>query len=106
MSEGIQARKAEALAERSWDDDPAVRASVAKGDYEFTQRPNGQRLFWFRCPGQCASVVPLLIRPIVEPRGDQHSWEWDGNADAPTMKPSINHGGCWHGWLTDGKFHL
>jgi len=38
-----------------------------------------------------------------------HVWSWNGNREKPTCKPSIQctREGCrWHGWLTDGRFHL
>ena len=38
-------------------------------------------------------------------RGDNVSgehWGWDGNEDAPTLKPSIQCIGHWHGWVRDG----
>lgn len=36
--------------------------------------------------------------------GDQHPvWQWDGNREAPTLTPSINVVGRWHGFLRNGK---
>jgi hypothetical protein len=34
------------------------------------------------------------------------SWQWDGNLESPTLKPSINCiSGCgWHGYLTNGEW--
>ena len=29
-------------------------------------------------------------------------WQWDGNKEAPTLSPSINVIGVWHGWLKNG----
>jgi hypothetical protein len=78
--------------------------AVPKGAFEITTEPNGQRRFWFRCPGACGSIAPLPLRPVVDAKGD--SWEWDGNAKSPTLQPSINHVGCWHGWLRSGVFTL
>lgn len=57
----------------------------------------------FRCPG-CGR--PSAIMVDREKKNDTHQWEWDGNTDAPTLKPSINCVGCcgWHGFLTAGEF--
>ena len=34
-----------------------------------------------------------------------HSWEWDGDRDTPTLKPSIQQpDNGWHGWLRAGKW--
>jgi hypothetical protein len=30
-------------------------------------------------------------------------WQWDGNREAPTLSPSINVIGRWHGFLRAGK---
>lgn len=30
-------------------------------------------------------------------------WQWDGNREAPTLSPSINVIGRWHGFLKAGK---
>jgi hypothetical protein len=43
----------------------------------------------------------IALRP--ETLGNGHSWEFDGNLDAPTIRPSIDGGaGRWHGWITKG----
>lgn len=76
--------------------------AVPAGAFEVETLASGQRLFWFKCPGACKSIVPIALRPVVN--GAQQSWEWDGNDQAPTLTPSINHVGCWHGWLTGGEF--
>jgi hypothetical protein len=33
----------------------------------------------------------------------QPVWQWDGNREAPTLTPSVNVVGRWHGWLREGK---
>ena len=30
------------------------------------------------------------------------SWEWDGNEERPTLKPSLHWEGTWHGWVRNG----
>lgn len=36
--------------------------------------------------------------------GSRHPvWQWDGNREAPTLTPSINVVGRWHGWLRNGE---
>lgn len=34
----------------------------------------------------------------------QRSWTLSGSIDAPTLSPSINCEGCWHGWIKAGEF--
>ena len=69
--------------------------------FEVVSEPSGQRRFWFVCPG-CRFITAVALRPVVD--GSPQSWDFDGNIQAPTLSPSINHVGCWHGWLTAGVF--
>lgn len=48
------------------------------------------------------SMVSRL--PLYEGEGIEHSWRLRGTDDKPTLNPSINAVGVWHGWLTDGRF--
>jgi len=67
----------------------------------FDQEPGDKRrigLEW-TCPKNGARCwAPFKSWPIREPK-----WEWDGNRETPTVKPSINCGGCCHFTLTKGK---
>lgn len=63
------------------------------------------------CPG-CGKMTALTFTNWSgnNPENPTPMWTWDGNEEAPTLKPSIVHaverGGCgWHGWLTAGEFH-
>ena len=80
----------------------AIEPPAQQGQFEVITEPSGQRRFWFVCPGPCRGLSAIALRPVVD--GSAQSWEWDGYLDAPTLKPSINHVGCWHGWLTAGEF--
>lgn len=56
------------------------------------------------CP-QCGGLGSVGLRR--DPRYPGATWDWNGSADAPTLRPSIlsaaNKGGCGgHYWLTDG----
>lgn len=65
------------------------------GAIEYSGTPAGG--LWYRCPCGCASRGFLPFRPAPSP-----SWEFDGNAEAPTLQPSVHHIGHWHGWLRAG----
>ena len=61
----------------------------------------------FICPKGRHCGVAVATDPKREPRPfglpQGKVWEWDGNSDKPTVKPSINCGGCgWHGFITAG----
>lgn len=101
----MKARHAPGLAAKLWADDgdgidPIL--TVERGEFEVITEPSGQRRFWFVCPGPCKSIAPIALRPVID--GSAQSWDFDGNTDAPTLSPSINHVGCWHGWLQAGEF--
>ena len=56
------------------------------------------------CP--CADPTCTVLGTL-RLRRDNHatphpSWAFDGNMDAPTLNPSINHVDHWHGWLRAG----
>jgi hypothetical protein len=78
------------------------KTEARQGQFDVITEPSGQRRFWFVCPGPCKSLSAIALRPVVD--GSSQSWEFDGNLAAPTLSPSINHGGCWHGWLQAGEF--
>ena len=74
------------------------------GDYQYEPGVVGkQSYFWLSCP-KCGQLSALAIRPVIDPVANQQSWELSGEDSKPTLQPSINHIGCWHGWLTNGKF--
>ncbi|WP_298172068.1 DUF6527 family protein [Novosphingobium sp.] len=55
----------------------------------------------FRCPCGCGYESWLPIKP------DERGWQWNGNAETPTLTPSILQSGLpckWHGYLTAGEF--
>lgn len=75
---------------------------LKEGQFLFSVDDAGQR--WFSCmlPGETACCIP--IRPVVTPGvNGGHSWAWDGNEDKPTLTPSINAQGSWHGYVTAGR---
>lgn len=60
----------------------------------------------YRCPCGCGAIAGVRFNrdprlPFVE-RAAQSVWSFDGNVDVPTITPSIEHIGHWHGLLTAG----
>lgn len=75
---------------------------------DLVREVNGESV---RCQGICArypggSVAHLPVRPIPPELSDLnggHSWGWDGNETKPTLQPSVNIVGSWHGWIRAGR---
>jgi len=62
------------------------------------------KLFCAVLPG--GTYVDIPLRPVPQtdrPLNGGHSWQWDGNLDTPTLTPSINSTGRWHGWVRAGR---
>lgn len=76
------------------------------GDFQIWS-PNGNNKgeLYFICPNgrQCG----VAIRHGEFADTGIKRWGWDGNSEAPTLKPSINcrlPSGCgWHGHVTQGR---
>ena len=62
---------------------------------------NGERTYLYVClPGFLdMSAIEVQRGPA---RGER-VWGWDGNIDKPTLTPSINAAGHWHGFLRAGR---
>ena len=56
-----------------------------------------EEIFGDEARGEIVSI------PICEGEKLTNSWLWNGNKELPTITPSINVIGLWHGFLTDGK---
>ena len=94
-------------------------SDVPIGTFEITQNgvqgyPDATAHILFVCPN--AKRCAILLGPKLVPRPSEGKlciWEWDGNLDRPTIRPSINciaekdgkpTGGCgWHGFITNGE---
>lgn len=66
--------------------------------------------FGFTCPkgrGHCSGLLIVgrtdLKRDPQAKNGGHAMWRFDGDTDAPTFSPSINCGGCWHGFIERGR---
>jgi len=68
-------------------------------DYLYIVLPNKNGKFATDSEGR-AVLDPIRISrtPTSHPR----TWHWDGNETAPTLQPSIDWRGHWHGFLTNG----
>lgn len=63
---------------------------------------NGCREFFFMCPSGSGIQQKMLVGEGFKPERDFATWSWNGSTTEPTLEPSVNHVGHWHGWLRDG----
>lgn len=64
--------------------------------------PDDQAWFWFVLPGNGGGGC-IRLRPLTAHEAGNPSWQWDGNEDKPTLTPSVNCVGIWHGFFTAGR---
>ena len=67
------------------------------GSFKFYAKAGETAGMLYICPCGCGRIGALAFRPALSP-----SWEWNGDRDAPTLSPSVNHVGHWHGFLRAG----
>lgn len=61
----------------------------------------GDLNFWFFCPCGCGDKRIIRVGRGYKP-GANPSWRWNGATEKPTLHPSVNMLGHWHGWLREG----
>ena len=78
------------------------------GAFTWTGKWGVPNAMWVLVPGpNPAGALPIRIR--VKQGGtsggkDENGawWSWNGNMQRPTLRPSINYAGVWHGFISDG----
>lgn len=115
MSEVRLPAPVRAVADRTTEEGHMAEEPHRPGGFSVQPKPEGDgRAFWgwirFWCPCGCGSFSRLPIGRGVKPArgvdagGIAATWEWDGDRERPSLSPSINHIGHWHGYLTRGWF--
>lgn len=81
--------------------DDGRRSDLGHGEFCYSRMDNGT-IKWLHFWPQDSSVpISAAIRPH-QVNGQGASWEMSGTEDRPTLRPSVDARGVWHGWLTDG----
>lgn len=106
MSTSPQGRYTPGLVDQWFESDNPnqVLRQAQPGDFDYLTLSTGQRQLWVKCPGPCGQLKALNLRPVVDPAEAHPSWDLSGAEESPTLHPSYDHGGCWHGWLRNGVF--
>jgi hypothetical protein len=88
-----------------------VRIYDEHGEYD-TPEPGYEQAFSFACPKHNRRCGDLIIagRTTLKRDGQNQNegvaqWDWTNAPDVttPTFSPSINCGGCWHGYIRSGR---
>ena len=61
----------------------------------------GEWAMWYCCPCGCGHIEPLTVGAGFKPPSSP-SWNWNSSKTEPTLSPSVNRKGHWHGHLRDG----
>lgn len=87
-------------------------ASMPKpGSFAFRISKRGLApLFSYSCPCGCGMMSQISLFLKDDPKPAPRTWEWDGNREEPTLKPSILRYGWkdgasvehWHGFIEKG----
>lgn len=75
---------------------------------------NGQEGDWAFSVGDAELVIRIPVGGYARgvlcawklspvPIPDEEDWQWDGNREAPTLTPSLNWVGVWHGYMRAGE---
>ncbi|TPM41530.1 DUF6527 family protein [Mesorhizobium sp. B2-3-4] len=95
--------KTEPVTATYFDDWHKQRTAKVAGSISVSPFPDedGNQYLSYCCPCGCGRLAPLLVGNGFKP-AESPSWQWNGSREKPTLTPSINHIGHWHGYLTDG----
>ena len=86
-----------------FDDHQDFKAKAYPGSFFLFDREfNNLFEMSYFCPCGCGIEGRLLLGKGHKPGGERPSWHWHGSVTEPTLTPSVDHRGHWHGWLRDG----
>ena len=71
-----------------------------KGEFCYARRDDGTVKWVHFWPHDCP--VPLSASIAPQRNGQGATWTLSGTEDAPTLQPSVDARGIWHGFLTNG----
>jgi len=76
---------------------------VRPGDFFWSETKEGRRMH-VAVPATSRQSDTWTLSDIpVSRSGGGKDWEWDGIVDKPTISPSLDVKGIWHGFIRNGK---
>ena len=82
-------------------DTPHIYADREAGDFFWDLR-NERRELAIAIPWPSGASVWCNWPISPHTTKDGNSWEWDGNVESPTLRPSLHWVGVWHGYIENG----
>lgn len=73
---------------------------ISPGDFSWGPEHNGRRRLYICLPGEKNLDAIRVVRGSTN---EERCWGWDGNEEQPTLDPSIDYPGHWHGFLRSGR---
>lgn len=80
--------------------DATCWADLEAGEFCYAKDHDGRVKWLHFWPVDSRAPLSASIRPQRNDMGA--SWDLSGSESAPTLMPSVNWNGGWHGWLRDG----
>ena len=74
---------------------------LSRGEFCYSRMENGSIKWLHFWPHDSKVPISAAIRPH-QVNGRGASWELFGTEDRPTLRPSVDARGVWHGFLTNG----
>lgn len=75
--------------------------NLKPGEWEFV---NDYTAIYIHVPHkECEFGLVRIPIHLGEQTEDPNMWGWNGDKEKPTLTPSINVIGIWHGYLREGK---
>lgn len=75
-------------------------SDIERGEFGYRRREDGSVKWLFFWPR--TSTAPLMAAVLPQRNGLGAGWTLTGTEERPTLQPSVNAEGIWHGFLTDG----
>lgn len=83
-----------------WNRDARHWGDIEPGEFCYRRDEDGRTKWLHFWPRDSSSPLSAAIHPQLN--GSGASWTLSGTDEAPTLFPSVDAAGIWHGFLTDG----
>lgn len=82
-------------------DDAECVSDIERDEFCYRRDPDGRVKWLFFWPWNSSAPLAAAIHPQRNALGA--SWRLTGSLERPTMEPSVDATGVWHGFIIDGS---